>query len=87
MLDNEIYHDLDNQIQETSLDDVVLKCSANSSQEKNTPEYDRAIPGMPTDTNRGKQQDDQSAFYHVIDIPDSGEQYINYSTEKLYVNS
>ena len=87
MQENEIYHDLDDQIQETSLG--VLKCSAtpNSSQGNISPEYDRAIPSMPSDTTEGNGKDGQSVFYHVIDIPDSGEQYINYSTENMYVNS
>ena len=84
--DNKIYHDLDDQIQETSLYDVVLKCSATSSQGDISPEYDQAISSMPSDTNEGNGKDGQSVFYHVIDIPDSDEQYINYSTEKLYVN-
>ena len=84
MHDNEIYHDLDDQIQDTSLD--VMTCPSASSLGNIYPEYDRAIPGMPRDTNEGYGRDDQSVFYHVIDIPDSGEQYIKYSTEKLYVN-
>ena len=62
--ENQIYHILDNQtIQEPSLD--LQQGPSTSSQGTVLPNYDQKIP---KDMRPSNQQDDQSAFYHVIDI-------------------
>ena len=63
MQENVIYHVLESQTEETSLD--VQEGPITSPEENKLPKYDRSIPG---DTKPGDQQHDQSSFYHVIDI-------------------
>ena len=62
MQENEIYHVLDDQTEETSLD---VQERPTSPKENKLPKYDRSIL---RDTKPGDQQHDQSSFYHVIDI-------------------
>ena len=62
--ENQIYQNLDNQrIQEPSLD--LQQGPSTSSQGTVRPKYDQKIS---KDMRSSDQQDDQSAFYHVIDI-------------------
>ena len=63
MQENAIYHVLDGQTEETSLE--VQERPTTSTEQNKLPKYDRSIQ---RDTKSRVQQHDQSSLYHVIDI-------------------